>query len=452
VIFDHTERSGELTVLVDDASGTAAGIPMQKWVLDGLLQAGMPTIPPKRNGNELSGNASTAGTMVANVSQQQWFTDLLTKIILPKFRDDKKPFVAVFWSRDPDGTQHGQGDSLNQLNPGINGPTSLAAIKNADNNLQQLRDALSELGLEQSTDVIISADHGFSTISKQSNTSPSSKEHFADVPVSFLPPGFLAKDLANSLGLPLWDPDQNNALVEPNRHSEHGNGAVGRSPDNPLVIVTANGGSGLIYLPAKLKKKDAHRLTARVIHSLLMQDYVSGIFVDSRLGKFPGTLSLADINLQGSAATPVPAIAVSFASFSTGCAQPTTCAVDIADTRLQHGQGIHGSFSRADTFNFSAAYGPDFKKNFVDPAPVSNADIGKTLSAILKLNIPNQGTLAGRVLSEALIDGPMPGFVRHRMVSAPAFNGLRTILNYQQVGNTRYFEAAGCAGRTVGLE
>jgi len=43
--------------------------------------------------------------------------------------------VLVYWSRDPDGTQHGQGDSLNELTPGINGPTSRAAIRNADDNL-----------------------------------------------------------------------------------------------------------------------------------------------------------------------------------------------------------------------------------------------------------------------------------------------------------------------------
>jgi hypothetical protein len=36
----------------------------------------------------------------------------------------RKLFVVVFWSRDPDGTQHNQGDSLSQLSPGINGPTS----------------------------------------------------------------------------------------------------------------------------------------------------------------------------------------------------------------------------------------------------------------------------------------------------------------------------------------
>ncbi len=28
------------------------------------------------------------------------------------FKARNKPFVLVFWSRDPDGTQHNQGDSL----------------------------------------------------------------------------------------------------------------------------------------------------------------------------------------------------------------------------------------------------------------------------------------------------------------------------------------------------
>ena len=39
----------------------------------------------------------------------------------------------------------------------------------------------------------------------------------------------------------------------------------------------------------------------RVIEALLAEDYVSGIFVDSKLGRFPGTLTLNDIALEGSA-------------------------------------------------------------------------------------------------------------------------------------------------------
>jgi len=37
------------------------------------------------------------------------------------------------------------------------------------------------------------------------------------------------------------------------------------------------------------------------------------------------------------------------------------------------------------------------------------------------------------------------------MRSAPAEGGLRTVLDYQVVGTTRYFDAAGFPGRTVGL-
>ena len=37
----------------------------------------------------------------------------------------------------------------------------------------------------------------------------------------------------------------------------------------------------------------------------------------------------------------------------------------IADTVLRQGQGMHGSFSRGDTYNFTAAIGPDFKAGYV---------------------------------------------------------------------------------------
>ena len=188
-----------------------------------------------------------------------------------------------------------------------------------------------------------------------------------------------------------------------------------------------------------------------MVAALLAQDYVSGLFVDDSLGRFPGTLPLTAINLKGSALTPMPAIAVNFRTFSTGCDQPLTCTVEIADTGLQQGQGMHGSFSRADTMNFMAAIGPDFKSGFVDEAPASNADVGKTLAHILGLKIKDKGQLIGRVLTEAMPRGATPSYTARVMLSDPVSGGLRTILNYQLVGNTRYFDAAGFPGRTVGL-
>lgn len=99
-----------------------------------------------------------------------------------------------------------------------------------------------------------------------------------------------------------------------------------------------------------------------------------------------------------------------------------------------------------------AATGPDFKKGFVDKVPASNADVGKTLARILQLDVPNKGKLVGRVLSEAMPGGKVPKFHAKTRRSASGLNGLRTVLKYQTVGQSSYFDAAGFPGRTVGLD
>jgi hypothetical protein len=446
LIFDHTERSGQQTIVVDDQTGSKAGIPLSDEIKAALGAANLPLAAPSRGDNGKAGNGTTPGTTVANVTQQDYFVDVTTKVVLPLFKQRGKPFVLVYWSRDPDGSQHNQGDSLNQLTPGINGPTSLAAIKNADGNLSRIRQALVELGLDKTTDVVVSADHGFSTIAKESKTSPAAKASYHDVPAGFLPPGFVAIDIAAALKMPLFDPDNKSAPVAAGTFPKRANGLIGADPAKPDVVVAANGGSDLVYLP-----KGDKQLAAKVVNALLAQDYVSGLFVDDSLGKFPGTLPLSAINLKGSAVTPMPAIAVNFRSFATNCPEKLTCTVEIADTGLQQGQGMHGTFSRADTMNFMAAIGPDFKTRFADPAPASNADIGKTLAQILGLKIADKGKLVGRVLSEAMPNGAIPKYVAKVMRSPAGANGLVTVLNYQLVGETRYFDAAGFPGRTVGL-
>jgi hypothetical protein len=446
LIFDHTDRTGAPTIVVDDSTGSPNGIPLSQEVQAAMTAASLPLAAPSRGDNGKAGTATTPGTNTANVAQQDYFTNVVTQVVLPLFKARNRPFILVLWSRDPDGTQHNQGDSLNQLTPGINGPTSLAAIRNADENLRRTRQALADLGLADTTDIVVAADHGFATISKESKTSPAARASYGDVPAGFLPPGFVAIDIATALGLPLHDPDAKNAPIAANSHPSRSNGLIGPDPTKPDVVVAANGGSDLVYLPKKDRK-----LAARVVSALLAQDYVSGLFVDDSLGRFPGTLPLTAINMKGSALTPMPAIAVNFRTFSTGCEEPLTCAVEIADTGLQQGQGMHGSFSRADTMNFMAAIGPDFKTGFADEAPASNADVGKTLAHILDLKIKDKGKLIGRVLTEAMPGGATPRYIARVIRSEPAAGGIRTVLNYQLVGNTRYFDATGFPGRTLGL-
>jgi hypothetical protein len=450
LIFDHTDKVGAdglHSIVIDDATGGKNGVPLSQELQAALTKAGLPLAPPARGDSSKAGDAKTPGTLVPNTAQQAYFVDVATKVVLPMFKARNKPFILVFWSRDPDGSQHNQGDSLNTVTPGINGPTSLAGIKNADDNLAQLRKALDDLGLAASTNIIISSDHGFSTISKESKSSPAAKASYDDTPKDFLPMGFLAIDLAKLLELPLYDPNDKNARVADNAHPKAGNGLLGNDPDKPDLVVANNGGSDLIYLPNRDKK-----LVARTIKALLEQDYVSGIFVDDKFGRFPGTLEMSQLGLKGKAVTPSPSIVVNFRSYATGCDEPTNCSVEVADTVLRQGQGMHGSFGRGDTMNFTAAIGPDFKVGYVDPLPVSNADVGMTIAQLMGLRAASAGGLTGRVMSEALPNGIIPKAADATIVSKRAANGLQTIVKYQRVLSQRYFDAGGFPGRTVGID
>jgi predicted AlkP superfamily pyrophosphatase or phosphodiesterase len=450
LIFDHTDRAdrpGLHSVVIDDSTGAKNGVPLSDEMKAALTKADLPLAAPSRGDNGKAGDAKTAGTVVPNTAQQAYFADAATKVVLPMFKARNKPFVLVFWSRDPDGSQHNTGDSLNTVTPGINGPTSLAGIRNADNNLAELRKALDDLGLTASTNIIIAADHGFSTISKESKTSPSAKVSYEDTPKDFLPMGFLAIDLAKALNLPLFDPNDKNARVADNAHPKAGNGVLGQDPAKPDLVVATNGGSDLIYLPNKDRK-----LAERTVKALLEQDYVSGLFVDDNLGRIPGTLPMSQLGLKGKAVTPNPSIVVNFRSYVAGCNEPTNCSVEVADTVLRQGQGMHGNFGRGDTMNFMAAIGPDFKAGYVDALPVSNADVGATAARLLGLTQKPKGNLIGRVMSEAMPNGATPQAFAGTVKSQASANGLRTVLNFQRVLTQRYFDVAGFPGRTVGLD
>ena len=92
---------------------------------------------------------------------------------------------------------------------------------------------------------------------------------------------------------------------------------------------------------------------------------------------------------------------------------------------------------------------PDGKFSFPLAGEIQAA--GRTIAQVLQLEFHDNGKLVGRVISEALPNGAVPDVTRRVVTSEPAANGLVTVLNMQMVGNTRYFDAAGFPGRTVGL-
>jgi arylsulfatase A-like enzyme len=471
--------------------------------------------------NQSSGNLTTAGTLNSNAQQQQYFLDATTKAILPQFVKDiqagtSQGFAAVYWSRDPDGTQHNNGDAFNAADPGnnsltigINGPTAKKGVQDADANLKQLIDYLKATDdpnnpgkkLYDNTDIFVTADHGFSTISKQAvgvtfdaagtPTYVNTKSYAASldyyttdattgvktptVHKGFLPPGFVAIDLAKDLGATLYDPNSPTAAVTPanigniqykavdptkGQLTASGNGVIGGTgavvngviDAGTKVVVAANGGSDLLYVPS-----NDPALVKQIVNLLSQKDYISGIFTDDKFGDVPGALKMSTIGLQGTADLPTPSIAINFKTFSTNPKDPNDpqAQVEVADTTLQQGQGMHGSFGRGDILNNMAAIGPDFKTSYVDTAPVSNADVVPTLAKILGWKLPDTSggaNLVGRAATEALVGGPNTAPSTTKVIqSAKTANGVATTLDYQTVGGTKYFDAAGVIGGTVGL-
>ena len=435
-IQDVTARDGRRSLVIDDATGSPDGLPLPSDVLQAIKRAGLDVAAPDRGLNTDPGTDLMAGVQVANVEQQNWFTRVATDVVLPRFAASQKPFVMVFWSRDPDGTQHNEGDSLNALSPGINGATSLAAVRNADTDLQRLRATLARLHLDADTDVVVVSDHGFSTISKQSATSPAAKGRYPDVPGGFLPPGFLALDLGRALGLAVHE--ANGLDLTPQGHPKGGSALLGADVKRPEVVVGANGGSDLLWLPHGRRREWA----SRIIQATTAQDYATAIFAADDLGPLPGALPMSAIQMRGVARTPAPDLLVVFRSgLVKGCSSGAElCTYEVSDTSLQQGQGNHGGLSRADTRNMMAAVGPDFRHRFKDEAPAGNADLAPTIAALLHLDLGGAGRLSGRVLTEALAPATQtPNAHATRVVrSSAAATGFVTVLRQQTLDGRTY--------------
>ena len=337
-------------IIVDDSTGQSAGVMMPNDVLDAMHAAGLAQDSPTRsNGysdtspsnNGYSGDAQTPGTKAANVVQEQWFTDVATKVLLPKFAADAKPFVLLFWSRDPDGTQHNEGDSLQTLTPGINGETPKLALRNADHCLKQLLDWLdAHPAVKANTDVLLTSDHGFATLSRReiAGDGKATAEPSAALPYDLigkekpeppgtLPTGFLAVDLGIREHLRVFDPAirattgssaYQEVLLggEKSQHPASGSALLGdfvRQVDgsDAKLIVVANGGSDLIWIP----NKNVQTLRDTV-QTLTQLDYVDGIFVDDAYcatkDVCAGALPMSAVGLVGHSKVPRPAIVVTF--------------------------------------------------------------------------------------------------------------------------------------------
>lgn len=341
----------------------------------------------------------------------KYLTDVFVDYVLP----NKKPDLTIFWSKEPDATNHAYG-------PGTY--NSIDATKMNDEILGRIVAKVRQLGWEQTTDIIITQDHNHSTVSGDVAHYPLRGVVNDGVgshdPYGYSVSGFVrTAELLTRDGLKAYDgagcrnvPTLSGILFDGTRLHPTQNEADERvcgkaqaytSPrylvPRPVpaggIVVAANAGSDYLFVP----DGDANTVKAAV-GSLQSRLQFGAIFVSDKYGDIAGTLPMSLINTENTTPGRGPDIIVSFA-FDENVAVAGRSGISYASSVNRRGD--HGSFSRTDTHISLMAHGPDFKSGLYDTLPTANVDIAPTVARILKLNMPG---VQGRVLEEALNGGP----------------------------------------------
>ena len=407
----------------------------------------------------------------------KYMMSVFTQYILPV----KKPMLSLVWFRTPDNVEHGYGPGTANMKAGL---------RSQDARLGELIAALRANGMDSTTNIIVVSDHGHSSVSgpvglyplraitasaslpngplvngSTSGTSAATLGAISASGYSFSGDvrsadlltyrGFSAYDGSgcttsamyglNSSGTPTVPVKLDDASGTLCGTAATKYQAVSSTLGSPVasfkvpapasfpangIVVAANGGSDYFYVPGH----DA--TTVQNLVKFLQQREVYGaIFVDSRYGSIPGTLSLAQVNLENITRqnNGQPDVVVSFSWDDTVSVQGMT-GIEYESTGGQ--RGMHGSFGTSDVHNTLIASGPSFK-NATVTNPSGNVDVAPTVAYLLGLSMPQAD---GRVLNEALASpasSATPSVAASTVNPASAANSLSFELPTDPTGVTK---------------
>jgi hypothetical protein len=416
---------------------------------------------PAQYANVRVGFPTAAGSTITRESAATPSVDDIVRDVLPELKKGGKPFLLVYRLELPARVPPAGAGSASQTEDSDDPPAAMLALFDADAALAALENALKSLGLYETTNIVVAAEHGFSSVWKDSKSSVSLQYPGKKRPRDMLPPGFLAIDIVDALqvkdaGVVLFDPNDHGKIVDytAGEYPSRGDAIIAVDPADPFVTIEAHGGYDLIYLPPDIPKAEARRRADIILLALLEQDYVGGLFVDeARLGKVRGALAVEHLGWSDAAGRK-PTIVVSFASASADCDRPMVCTWTVADTVQDSGETFHRAMNRATTSNFMAARGPDFQRRVVSRVPASSTDLMATVDELMGTHASQPQRGDARVLNEALRGHEKEAAprVQELVVSSKASDdGWVVEVRYQLVGKTKYFDAAGIGGSTVGI-
>jgi arylsulfatase A-like enzyme len=336
-----------------------------------------PTLPPSLQKLLVTQFGPFPSVTAANPSRNDWTTLALTTGLWA----EGVPDISFLWMNEPDRSQHETG-------PGS--PQSLAAIRNADDNLARMLRVLEEKGVRGSTDVIVVSDHGFSTVSAVAD---------------------LASDLTEA------------GLKASNEFKE--------TPSRGEILIVSNSGSTLIYV---IGHDEA--VIGRVVGFLQGWKH-SGVILTRKA--MPGTFTLEQVKADSPDAPDV-IVSLRWSDAKSGRGVPGL--ITSGTSEYKPGAGTHVSLSRFDMRNTLIAAGPDFKSGIVDVLPSGNVDVAPSVLRILGLNPPKP--MDGRVLTEAMtIKGPAIKSFETRRIETSQANEKSVwhqYLNFTEVNGVTYLD------------
>lgn len=306
---------------------------------------------------------------VPNTARNRWIVDAWQALAAQAVPAD----VTIFWFGDPDATAHATGLASAQ---------TVSALRAVDAEIGRIEEALRVRGRLESTTLLVTSDHGFST-------------HTGE------------------LKLP--------ALVAPFAET---------MPDGTPDLVVTEGA-------INFRRPAAPARVSAIVRALQARPEVGAIFTPAARagaleGQEPGTLAFEAARW---------AHARSAAILVSGNWSEAANAAGVAGTTTQGGVAGHGTTSPYDIHNTLIAAGPGVRPGSRGTAPTSNADLAPTVLTLIGVPVP--AAMTGRTIDELRATGPAAASpaVARQVVSVRSTDGAYTLeAHFSTVAERRYLD------------
>ncbi|MBV9578993.1 MAG: alkaline phosphatase family protein [Chloroflexi bacterium] len=155
-LADRVHAAGKSSVVVGSGSPGSAWLqhPRAIDVGEPVVADGVPAMQPFMQAVRARFGELPRRDALPATDWTRYFTRIVTDFVLPELA----PTLLVFWHTDPDHTSHARGYFA---------PETVASLRDADANLGAILDAYTRLGLRETTAVVVTSDHGGSTVTRR---------------------------------------------------------------------------------------------------------------------------------------------------------------------------------------------------------------------------------------------------------------------------------------------